>query len=138
MNPMGKRKDEGYWVSGIPRMTPIARRLWRTEDNVIWDDGDEQFTVPAGWITDGASLPWPLLAIWDRMDPQTLRASILHDYGYSTHAIGSKAIVDRRFYDGLVAANWPNSKTYYQAVKWFGWYAWNIQRNVDQKTNGVY
>ena len=128
------RKIEGYWVSGIPEMLPVRRRIWRVQRDVIWWDGDleTEIVVPAGWLTDGASLPWPVLAIWDRMDPQTLRASILHDYGYSTHKIGTKAEVDRRFLQGLQADNWPYATTYYRAVKLFCWYAWRIQPNVEQ------
>jgi len=40
--------------------------------------------------------------------------------------------VDKRFYDGLVASKWDHAKTYFRAVKWFGWYAWGLQRNVKQ------
>lgn len=121
----------GYWLTPMPQLTPIGKGLMRLDTPVVWVDSHvKHWEVPTGFVTDGASLPWALTAIWDRWEPRTLRASILHDYGYSFHHIGTKAEVDRRFYNGLIADKWPHATLYYRAVKWAGWYAWSLQRNV--------
>jgi hypothetical protein len=121
------------WLTPTPTMTPIAPNLMRLDSPVAWQDGNGKvWRVPVGFITDGASLPWILTAVWDRWEPRTIQAAILHDYGYSYHASGTKAEVDKRFYNGLIASKWDHATTYFRAVKWFGWYAWNLQRNVVQ------
>lgn len=123
----------GYWASPIPSMTPVKPNLMRLDDPVVWvEDGGKCFVVPAGFITDGASLPWLVTAIWDRWEPKTLRSSILHDYSYSTKSMGTKEQVDQRFLRGLQADKWPHALAYYRAVKWAGLYAWMLQRNVKQ------
>jgi len=126
-------KEVGYWLTATPSLTPVEPGLMRLDVPVAWRDaGGKTWVVPKGFITDGASLPWILTAVWDRWEPRTIQAAILHDYGYSYHTYGSKAEVDRRFYDGLVADGWDHALTYYRGVRWFGWYAWNLQRNVRQ------
>jgi hypothetical protein len=125
--------EEIMWLTPIPSLTPVSPRLMRLDSPVAWlDDRGRTLVVPAGFVTDGASLPWIVTAIWDRWEPRTLRASILHDYGYSYHKQGTKAQVDKRFYEGLRADKWDHALTYYRAVKYCGWYAWNLQRNVRQ------
>jgi hypothetical protein len=128
-----KEMSGNYWLTPMPSMTPIAPNLMRLDTPVVWVDGNgKQWSVPVGFITDGASLPWLITAIWDRWEPRTLRAAILHDFAYSYHTYGTKDHVDKRFYNGLCADKWSHSLTYYRAVKWGGWYAWNLQRNVRQ------
>jgi hypothetical protein len=123
----------GYWLTPTPSLTPVAKGLMRLDEPVAWmDEAGARWVVPAGFITDGASLPWILTAVWDRWEPRTLRAAIMHDYGYSFHTFGSKSEVDARFYAGLKADHWPHALAYYRAVKLMGWFAWHLQRNVRQ------
>jgi hypothetical protein len=129
--------NTNVWVTDIPHLQPIAPNRMMLQSCVIWlDDKGKSWRVPAGFITDGASLPWIVTAIWDRWEPKTLQASILHDYGYTTQMLGTKEEVDERFYRGLLASKWKHAKTYYRAVKHMGWYAWNLQRNIDQQYFG--
>ena len=58
-------------------------RLWQTNEPIIYEVGDKgsgkKITVPAGFITDGASVPrflWPFLPSWGRY----ARAAVVHDY----------------------------------------------------------
>jgi len=126
---------KGYWLTPIPSLTPVKPNLMRLDDPVCWvDAAGKYFVVPTGFITDGASLPWLVTAIWDRWEPKTLRSSILHDYGYSTKSMGTKKQVDKRFLQGLQADKWPHALAYYRAVRFAGWYAWEIQRNVEQSS----
>ena len=128
-------KHQGsYWVSDIPRLEDVRAGVKRTLDPLIWNDGplNAELVVPAGFHTDGASLPFLLTAIWDRWESRTLRSAILHDFGYSTGSLGNKSAVDIRFHRGLLADHWPHAALYYFGVRYFGWYAWNWQRNVPE------
>lgn len=86
-------------------------------------------TVPAGFKSDGASIPRFLWAtISPAIDPRTLRAAICHDYIYRVQpARWTRKDADMMFYefcreDGL--SWWPAQKAYY-GLRLFGGAAWN-------------
>lgn len=69
---------------------------WRIFDAIVWEVGAEgsgqRIEIPAGFETDGATIPGPLrlvLAVWGSYG----RAAALHDYLYSI-------IRERRLWDG--------------------------------------
>jgi hypothetical protein len=84
-----------------------------------------RWSVPAGFITDGASVPaifWPLVS--NPMAPSSLRPAICHDYLYQRKGLGvlTRAMADRVFYAGLLAEGCakPRAWAMYVAVRLFG------------------
>ena len=87
-----------------------------------------ELTVPAGFESDGASVPrffWRI--VFPPGDSQALRAAILHDYIYREHPAGwSRADADRLFFDVLTADGVPKTraKLAYWGVRLFGKGSW--------------
>lgn len=48
-------------------------------EKVVYQDGDKVYTIPAGYITDGASVPRALSWLYPKYGPY-LKAAIVHDY----------------------------------------------------------
>lgn len=88
-------------------------------------------TVPAGFVTDFASIPrmfWNILPPWGKYG----KAAIVHDYLYQT-GLYPKKRCDLIFLEAmeLLGVNWFVRNTMYQAVNWFGFVAWNGHREKD-------
>lgn len=95
------------------------------ESLVFHSDVAGRIVVPAGTVTDFASIPrffWRLLPPWDIHR----RAAIVHDYLYSTQT-HPKEIADKVFLEAMQALNVPawKAQAMYRAVQWFGFKAWN-------------
>jgi hypothetical protein len=82
-------------------------------------------TVPAGFVTDLASIP---RIFWNIMPPdgEYAKASIIHDYMYSKHLFHRKHC-DEILYEAMGVLGVQTWKKYiiYSAVRMFGWAAWN-------------
>jgi len=80
------------------------------------------YTVPVGFLTDGESAPRGAWNLFPPFDPQTLDASVLHDWLYATHEAGSRAAADLMFSETLAISECPAWKRtiLYEAVHWFG------------------
>jgi len=80
--------------------------------------------VPAGFITDFASVPWFLwawLPYWGRYG----KAAVLHDHIYQTHSRTRKE-ADDIFYEAMLVGgtkHWK-ARVMYLGVRWFGWLSW--------------
>ena len=85
-------------------------------------------TVPAGFESDGASVPrffWR--AVFPPGDSQALRAAILHDWIYRTHPDGwTRSAADNLFYKVLTADGVPKARARlaYCGVRLFGSRCW--------------
>lgn len=88
------------------------------------------FTIPVGFVSDGASIPrfW-----WGRVQPfdgRYLRAFLKHDYLYSAlNTTVSRAEADKLLYDDLRAAGmgYITANEVYYAVRTFGGSCWKGQ-----------
>ena len=105
---------------------------WRVVENVCfakpWSavfttaKGSFQLTIPAGFITDGASIPrllWPLFSPTGKH----MRAAVLHDYLYAQGASKlTRKAADQAFYDAMRASGVTpiRAKLMYWAVRVFG------------------
>lgn len=85
-------------------------------------------TVPAGFESDGASVPRLLWSsISPRLDPRTLRGAVVHDYLYRTAPENwTRKEADTLFYefireDGL---SWWAAKKAFWGVRLFGGKSW--------------
>jgi len=93
---------------------------WRVQvDGDVW-------TIGAGFISDGASIPrflWPVVG--PQFDPRTFTAAFLHDVLYAVQ-LTSRAYADERFYEDLRRVGIRRTKAwaYWAAVRAFGWAAW--------------
>lgn len=91
-----------------------------------WTSSDGLLTVarviPAGFITDGLSIPRLLRA---RFSPtgKSFRAAIAHDALYRECPPIARDIADEIFKDGMAfcGEGWWNSQLMHKAVRAFGW-----------------
>lgn len=77
--------------------------------------------VPAGFVTDFASVPWCLRTWFPPAGPWA-KAAVVHDFLYETGLI-SRAIADRIFYEAMGVLDVPAWRRFvmYAAVKAIGW-----------------
>jgi len=87
------------------RDTDGRGRTWALTEDLLYHGSVEQFTVPAGFVTDFASIPrffWRILPPWS----EHMRAAVLHDWFYSvayatySRGRGHEPVI-RRDADGL-------------------------------------
>ncbi len=81
--------------------------------------GFDCITVPAGFSTDFASVPW--VARWLISSLSSIEAAIVHDYLYIRSGY-SKELADAIFLSMMEqdGSPWWRRTLMYQAVKWFG------------------
>ncbi|EMZ2673947.1 DUF1353 domain-containing protein [Salmonella enterica] len=84
------------------------------------DDNSDVIEVPAGFVTDLASVPrifWTILP----PDGKYAKAAIIHDWMYD-NALRTKKEADKIFLDGMTVLGVPKWKrtVMYWAVRWFG------------------
>ena len=106
---------------------PRGGETWlRTLTDLHFTLGGAEYTIPAGFECDGASIPrafWRLIG--PPMDCHYIEEAIRHDWLY-LHQPVSRAAADRAFFV------WLNKKglrirryLIYTAVRLFGWIAWH-------------
>ncbi|EMW9885841.1 DUF1353 domain-containing protein [Salmonella enterica] len=108
--------------------TPVILEMlghynWRVHEPFAFylsDDNSDVISVPAGFVTDLATIPrifWTLLP----PDGKYAKAAIIHDYLYD-NALRTKQEADLIFLDGMVVLGVPKWKRVimYWAVRWFG------------------
>ncbi len=96
---------------------------WRVHEPFAFylsDDNSDVISVPAGFVTDLASVPrifWTLLP----PDGKYAKAAIIHDYLYD-NALRTKKEADKIFLDGMTVLGVPKWKrtVMYWAVRMFG------------------
>lgn len=83
-------------------------------------------TVPAGFVTDGASVP---RILWPIFNPfgEYFRAAVMHDFLYSTAGDCSRFLADSLFREAMKELGVPiwRRVVMYYAVRAFGWMAFH-------------
>jgi hypothetical protein len=81
----------------------------------------QDIKVPAGFLTDGASVPKCLQWVLDPFDEKYATASVVHDYLYYSH-LKTKTESDKIFLDIMLkmGTSYIEAKTFYYAVTVFG------------------
>ena len=104
----------------------------RLQADMVYTWNDMVVIVPAGFESDGASVPRFLWSsVSSQIDPRTLAAAIAHDYIYRNHPEGwTREMADDMFYDicrsdGLC---WWSSQKAYWGIRLFGGSAWEAER----------
>jgi hypothetical protein len=88
---------------------------WRLTAPLVYqsDIADQTFTVPAGFITDYASVPRAPLVYWLCGDTSTL-ASVVHDWLYTEHPV-TRDVADAVLKEASLLTGVP---------KWRSWLMW--------------
>ena len=61
----------------------IGRKLWIVREPMVYNTPNGRFTVPAGYLTDHASVPRAFTAIVPPVQSCLAEASVLHDWFYN-------------------------------------------------------
>lgn len=104
-----------------------APDFWIVRAPLVWcDSAYGRIAVPVGFRTDLASIPRALrnLPSFDP-DGRSRRAAVMHDWLYTWQALG-KDRSDGFLRTAMLAegCNVVDANAFYDAVKWFGHYAW--------------
>ncbi|EBP3805957.1 DUF1353 domain-containing protein [Salmonella enterica subsp. enterica] len=101
----------------------LGHYLWRVHEPFTFylsDDNSDVIEVPAGFVTDLATIP---RIFWSLMPPdgKYAKAAIIHDYLYD-NALRTKREADLIFLDGMTVLGVPKWKRtiMYCAVRLFG------------------
>lgn len=93
----------------------------------IWRIGstDVTITIPAGFVTDYASIPWPIRGILQKQSTYS-RAALIHDYLYWSQAC-SREQSDNLLLIAMKESHVPKLKrrAVYEGVVAGGWAAWH-------------
>jgi Protein of unknown function (DUF1353) len=95
---------------------------WALEALLAWfSPAHGRITVPAGFITDLASIPRLLRGVLN-INGKSRRAAVLHDWLYCSKLF-PREIADRIFYEALVAEgmNKGLARVYWSGVRSGGW-----------------
>lgn len=117
-----------------------------TEPFTFYDPYTEKnYTIPAGFIFDGASVPMKGVSGWvvgaitvggGSWYPDVLTAGLIHDYLYRNPNNWTREQADIIFYKYLMARDFTASKSYYNGLRFLGGAAY--QKHVDNYNAGRY
>jgi len=88
------------------------------------------FTIPCGFVTDGASIPQVLHSILGHPRNNDMgQAACLHDYLYR-YGVVSRKKADQYLCEGMEAlgASWAKRKAVYAGLRIGGYFAWRRYR----------
>lgn len=113
---------------------PDGRR-WFLRQPLVWRDEFGEVTVPAGFVTDFASVPrlvWAFISPWGKHG----KAAVLHDYLYWMRE-GARVDADALFLRVMRHCGqiFVIRRSMWLAVRLFGWIAW--YGNAADKARGV-
>lgn len=99
-----------------------GRSLWRLDAPLVYqsDVAARTITVPAGFVTDFASVPRIPVA-WYVAGGEGNKAAVVHDYLYTSHLV-ERPIADAVFEEALAATGqpWWRRKLMWAGVRLFG------------------
>lgn len=107
--------------------------IWVLKDDFrVLADGLLINTVPGGFRTDFASIPWVFRRILPKAGRKYGKPAVNHDHRYVTGDIPRKA-ADKEFHEAMLSegVNKVIAKAMYMAVKWGAGRAWNKHRKAD-------
>lgn len=112
-------------------------RVWKPGEWVLLksisyvDRNGKEFKVPQWFITDLASLPAPVRAIFNVND-ETRAAAILHDFLYCSKIV-CRERADKLLKEAMLSLNSSifKANAYYVGVRAGGWHYWNKRVGLD-------
>ena len=122
----------------LPLLVPIddTLELWTVAEDWHCSYNDHKYTVPSGFITDGASIPtWLVPLCGSSMEIPRVYAAVLHDYLYTIGPIENpnrwcqlrkEADQVYRDYNIQLGMNKFRANFEYSFIRGFGWAYWKI------------
>ena len=132
--------------SGPLRLEKVDnQRLWLLlEPLTYWPLAAEAVMVPAGFLTDGASVPRLLWALYPPFGGEYDRAAVVHDYLYrfaelyhgNDHGHISRGQADDLMLEMMEVDGFRPSgrRTVWSGVRVGGWVSWRRYRKAAQET----
>ena len=113
----------------MPKIEPVGAfdESWRLVEDYAGDICGFQFVIPAGFITDGASIPRSLWRICGHpMSTKRFPIALVHDWLYSGNVPCTREFADSVYRDGLVLLGFPKWKANleYYMLRLFGGSRW--------------
>lgn len=105
-----------------------------TLQNIYFNIFGVDMMIPAGFRSDGASIPWILTIFLDPFDPRILFWALVHDYIYRTQFM-PRLIADAILKEGIhLSGSWIWSVIFYYTLRPTGWLAWirNKRKGLEQ------
>lgn len=119
--------EPAFLTTLVVSPAPDAKR-WRVEAEFRYRTshhlGSQQIAVVPSFMTDFASVPFPLTAVFPKWGKYGW-AAVVHDWIYSQQMY-SKEYADDVFREAMRVSRVPEWKVtvFYLAVSWFGFFAW--------------
>lgn len=100
-----------------PWIAPFDKDNWI----VVKDYSYRGIVIPAGFVFDGASIPWYLGMLYQKSDPQWIIAALVHDWLYFTQMY-PRWVSDSFLEEVMLIQGNPSkrAKLFYGAVSLFG------------------
>lgn len=144
----------GFASSAIVRELPRAEILGRGLPLRWWGEFQRdltclsaiagRFSIPDGFLTDGASVPRPVWALLDPSDPEILYPAFAHDWLYAVQGEIPGRVLTRQQCDAVLAEQMeavgaPGWKiaAVYRTLRIAGGFAWSNQTTRDAKLGAV-
>ncbi len=118
---------------------PISKDIWRVnkafEYHVGYENSTQRIKIPAGYLTDGISIPrfcWVIVG--HPLSGEAVQASVIHDFLYQ-YGLYDQKRSDDIFLEALIVLKVPvwKRQVMFRALRFFGWIAWNQARKNDKK-----
>jgi hypothetical protein len=106
-------------AKGLPLLNRDGKQLWQVEQDFAYasDVAKKTITVPAGFVTDFASVP-RIPLVYDGLGDLFQRAAVVHDKLYSTgevtRDIADQVLLEAMALDGV---SWVKRKLVYAGVR---------------------
>ena len=113
----------------MPKLEPLPLRRWgkARQWRLVEDFVYRGWRIPAGFITDGASVPRILYWLFEPTGVLFIPA-ILHDYLYATKLV-PRSMADRMFRENVIKeSNVIAGYLAWVGVRLFGWIPWMLKR----------
>lgn len=115
-------------------LVPWGKGLWKVLHPWVYRGARITIEVPAGFLTDLASIPWPASLLIPRNDPVHAAAAVAHDWLYSQQPISRKD-ADNLFHSILVDDGERVTRSFLMwiGLRIGGWIAWRGHRRRNIK-----
>jgi len=117
----------GYFVKKHIKLMKLNAKEWQTLEDLTYQTSDwKTYTIPEGFIFDGASVPKIFHRIATPMGGNYTKSSCLHDYLYRNKLLPRKEC-DKLFLEAMQSEGVPRWKRYcmWASVRIGGYFAYH-------------